>query len=118
MNPEGHLDKARAFEDRANRWETDRDAPSVIEDIFDATVHYIGYAINVKFGQDLDSHGKQKRFLKEREQTEIYLVYERIEQMRIKIVYGGGWNGDTIEKGLKLLDEVKQWSQPPTGSNK
>jgi hypothetical protein len=28
MKPEGHLEKAEAFEKRAQKWESDRDAPS------------------------------------------------------------------------------------------
>jgi hypothetical protein len=95
LNPEGHLDKASAFEDRAMRWESDRDAPSVIEDVFDACIHYVAYGINVKYGKDIDSHNRQKRFL--------------IEYLRISSVYGGGWNGEKIKEALDNLKEVKKW---------
>jgi len=64
MKPEGHLEKAKAFEDRASRWESEHDAPSVIKDIFDAFVHYVAYGINMKFGTDIDGHAPQKRFLR------------------------------------------------------
>jgi len=109
MKPDGHLDKAKAFEDRAMKWETDRDAPSVIEDIFNATVHYVAYGINVKYGKDIDSHGVQKRFLREQKELAVLSAYDRMETMRIKAVYGGGWNGERIEKGLECLQEIKQW---------
>jgi hypothetical protein len=109
MKPEGHLEKARAFEDRGERWETERDAPSVIEDIFDATVHYIAYAINTKYGKDIDSHSAQKRFLREQGEHEIYTAYDNIEYLRISSVYGGGWNGEKIEEALEYLQEIKKW---------
>lgn len=108
MKPEGHLEKATAFENRAHRWESDRDAPSVIEDIFDSTVHYIAYGINIKFGRDIDSHTAQKRFLRENHEHEheVYAAYENIEYLRISSVYGGGWNGERIEEALKHLEVV------------
>jgi hypothetical protein len=109
LKPEGHLDKASAFEDRAMRWESDRDAPSVIEDVFDACVHYVAYGINVKYGKDIDSHNSQKRFLKEQKEDEVRLVFDNIEYIRISSVYGGGWNGEKIKEALDNLKEVKKW---------
>ncbi len=109
MNPEGHLEKARAFENRAQTWKSDRDAPSVIEDIFNATVHYLAYGINIKFGKDIDSHSSQKRFLRQNNENEIWITYDEIERLRIKAVYGGGWNGEKIKRGLDLLEDVKKW---------
>ena len=109
MKPEGHLEKARAFEDRAHRWESERDAPSVIEDIFDAAVHYIAYGINIKYGKDIDSHAAQKRFLREQKEDKAYNAYENIEYLRISSVYGGGWNGEKIEEALGYLKEIKKW---------
>jgi hypothetical protein len=109
MKPEGHLEKARAFEDRAKRWESDRDAPSVIEDIFDATVHYVAYGINKKYGKDIDSHASQKRFLREQKEDEVYMAYENIEYLRISSVYGGSWDGERIEEALGFLKEIKKW---------
>ncbi|MFA5772693.1 MAG: hypothetical protein WC974_08200 [Thermoplasmata archaeon] len=109
MKPEGHLDKAHAFEDRAKKWETERDAPSVIEDIFDATVHYVAYGINKKYGKDIDSHALQKHFLREQKEDAMYVAYENIERIRISSVYGGAWNGDRIKKALEFLGEIKKW---------
>jgi len=109
LKPEGHLEKAKAFEARAQRWESDRDAPSVIEDIFDATVHYIAYAINIKYGRDIDSHTAQKRFLREQKEDEVNSIYENIEYLRISSVYGGGWNGERIKEVLKHLEGIKGW---------
>ena len=109
LKPEGHLDKAKAFEDRASRWDSDRDAPSVIEDIFDATVHFIAYGINIKHGKDIDSHAAQKRFLREQKENEVYSAYENIEYLRISSVYGGGWNGERIKEALEHLEVIKRW---------
>ena len=109
MKPEGHLEKAKAFENRASRWESDRDAPSVIEDIFDATVHYIAYGINIKYGRDLDSHAAQKRFIREQKINDVYSAYENIEYLRISSVYGGSWNGERIKEALENLVVIKRW---------
>jgi hypothetical protein len=109
LKPEGHLQKAKAFEDRAHRWESDRDAPSVIEDIFDATVHYIAYGLNIKHGRDIDSHTAQKRFLREQKEIEVYSVYRNIEYLRISSVYGGGWNGERIKEAIEHLEVIKKW---------
>ena len=109
MKPEGHIDKASAFEDRANRWESDRDAPSVIEDIFNAVVHYIAYAINIKYGKDIDSHSAQKRFLRQQNETAIVFTYDNLESLRISSVYGGGWNGEKIKEALSYLEVIKEW---------
>lgn len=109
LKPEGHMEKAQAFEDRAGRWESERDAPSVIEDIFDATVHYVAYGINVKYGKDIDSHGPQKRFLRQQGENEVFNVYNNIEYLRISTVYGGGWNGEKIGEALAYLKEIKKW---------
>ena len=79
MKPEGHKKKAMAFEFRAGRWEYESEAPSVIEDIFDAIVHYIAYALNIKYGRDIDSHQAQKRFLKEHGENEIYNTYNDVK---------------------------------------
>ena len=113
MKPEGHLEKAAAFENRAQYWDSDRDAPSVIEDIFDAAVHYIAYGINIKFGRDLDSHAVQKRFLRDNLEHDIYDTFQEIEYLRISSVYGGGWNGDRIKKALKSLSVIKKWIGKP-----
>ena len=41
MKPEGHLQKAEAFERRARKWDsTEDEVPSVVEDVFNAAVHY------------------------------------------------------------------------------
>lgn len=109
MKPEGHLEKAEAFEQRAKKWTSDRDAPSVIEDIFDAAVHYIAYTINIKYGKDIDSHSKQKRFLRENEENKIYYSFVEIEHIRMGSVYGGSWNGERIQKALKYLEDIKGW---------
>jgi hypothetical protein len=109
MKPDGHYEKAKVFEDRARRWEVEKDAPSVIEDIFNATVHYVAYGINIKYGKDIDSHGIQKRFLRNNQEIEVFEAYDEIEQMRIKAVYGGGWNGERIETAYELLKEIKKW---------
>lgn len=103
------MEKAKAFEDRANRWETDKDAPSVIEDIFDALVHYTAYGLNLKYGKDIDLHSAQKRFLREQNENELYEAYENIEYLRISTVYGGGWNGEKIEEALNWLKVIKNW---------
>jgi len=108
LKPEGHLEKAKAFEDRAHRWYSDRDAPSVIEDIFDATIHYIAYGINIKYGRDIDSHTIQKRFLREQKEEDVYSAYENIEYLRISSVYGGGWNGERIKEALVYLEVIKR----------
>ena len=109
LKPDGHLDKANAFVNRASHWDSDRDAPSVIEDIFDATVHYVAYGINIKHGKDIDSHSAQKRFLREQRENEVYSAYENIEYLRISSVYGGGWNGERIKEALELLEVIKRW---------
>jgi len=103
MKPQGHLEKAKAFEDRSNRWESDKDAPSVIEDIFDAIVHYTAYGINMKYGKDIDSHSRQKKFLRSYDEMIVYQAYENIEFLRMKTVYGGGWNGKGSRKREFIL---------------
>ena len=109
LKPEGHFEKASAFEDRATRWESDRDAPSVIEDIFDACVHYTAFGINIKYGKDIDSHNRQKRFLREQKEHDVHAAYENIEYIRISSVYGGGWNGEKIKEAQKNLGVIKKW---------
>ena len=109
MKPEGHKRKANAFESRSNKWESENDAPSVIEDIFDAVVHYIAYAINIKYGKDIDSHNIQKRFLRDKGENDVLTAYNNLEYLRIGSVYGGSWNGGRIKEALGYLHEVKQW---------
>ena len=107
MKPEGHLKKAKAFERRAGTWSSDEDAPSVIGDIFNSVVHYVAYYINKKFAKDIDAHANQKRFLKENKEQSILDAYNELETIRIRTVYGGGWNGDNIEDAMKLLKVIK-----------
>ena len=109
MKPQGYLEKAKAFEDRSKRWESDRDAPSAIEDIFDAIVHYVAYGINLKYGMDIDSHSKQNRFLRSNDEAVAYLSYDNIEFLRMKSVYGGGWNGERIKEARINLEAIKEW---------
>ncbi|MDP6156604.1 MAG: hypothetical protein QGH39_03760 [Candidatus Thermoplasmatota archaeon] len=109
MKPQGHLEKAKAFEDRSKRWESDKDAPSVIEDIFDAIVHYTAYGINIKYGKDIDSHSKQKKFLRTNNEIVVFHAYENIEFLRMKSVYGGGWNGERIREARIHLEAIKKW---------
>jgi len=116
MKTEGHLDKARAFEERARHWDSDRDAPSVIEGIFNAAVHYIACGINQKHGQDIDSHAAQKRFLRDSDEDEVLDAFEALENIRIASVCGGAWNGDRIARALELLEVIKKWTgtgRPP-----
>lgn len=101
LKPEGHFEKAKAFENRAQNWETDRDAPSVIEDIFDAAVHYLAYSINIKYGKDIDSHSGLKRFLRNNNENKVHNAFSEIEYIRIGSVYGGSWNGYRIKKALE-----------------
>ena len=110
MKAEGHLRKAVAFEDRARLGKEDWEAPSVIEDIFVAAVHYIANGIQARYDVDIDAHRKQKRFLTLNDETGALNAFESIERFRISSVYGKGWNGDRIEKAFELLEEVKDWS--------
>ena len=116
MKHEGHLKKAKAFEKRASRWDSDEEAPSVIEDIFDAVIHYLAYGINIKYARDIDSHNIQKRFLKERGEFDVYNTVNNMESLRIASVYGGAWNGERIRKALEHLDEAKEWIKKIGGS--
>ena len=110
MLRDGHLKKGNAFEECARRWSSDREAPSAIEDVFNAAVHYVAYGIIVRHQKDIDSHSAQMRFLKGVEEFDLLDVYYRIEKIRISSVYGGGWNGDRVEKALELLEKVKEWT--------
>jgi len=110
MKAEGHLRKAKAFEDRARLGKEAWEAPSVIEDIFDATVHYIANGIQVRYDVDIDAHRKQKQFLTSNGEIDILKTFKAIEWFRISSVYGKGWNGERIEKVFELLEEVKDWS--------
>lgn len=115
MKPEGHLRKAEAFESRAHKWDkTEEEVPSVIEDIYNAAVHYFAYGINLKYGKDIDAHGYQKKFLRKEQEFEIWQVYQDLEEIRTKSVYGASWNGERIENALALLGEIKTWT-PSTG---
>ena len=110
MKAEGHLRKAKAFEDRARLGKEAWEAPSVIEDILDATVHYIAYGILARYNTDIDAHRRQKRFLTSNDETRALNAFESIERFRISSVYGKGWNGERVEKAFELLEEVKDWS--------
>ena len=111
MNPEGHITKARAFESRAQKWDTEEESPSVIGDVFNAAVHYFAYGINIKYGKDIDSHSEQKRHLRNNGEFEILQVYDDLESIRVGSVYGGKWNGERIEEALGLLEEIKRWTE-------
>jgi len=116
MKTEGHLEKARAFEEGARRWESNREAPSVIEGIFNAAVHFIACGINQKHGKDIDSHAAQKRFLRDSDEDEVLDAFEALENIRIASVCGGAWNGDRIARALELLEVIKKWTgtgRPP-----
>ncbi len=45
------------------------------------------------------------------DETEVHNSYMEIEYLRIGSVYGGAWNGERIEKALKLLEVVKKWTE-------
>ncbi|MEM2870529.1 MAG: hypothetical protein QW379_08980 [Thermoplasmata archaeon] len=70
-------------------WRSDRNAPSVIEGVYDASVHYIAYGINRKYGKDIDSHAAQKRFLREMSEERALDAFDVLEKIRIATVYGG-----------------------------
>ena len=72
-------------------------------------MHYTAYGINIKYGKDIDSHGHQKRFLREQKEDEAHTAYDNIEYLRISSVYGGGWNGDRIKEALEYFKEIKKW---------
>jgi hypothetical protein len=115
MKPEGHLRKAEAFENRAERMEGEQDAPSVIEDIFDAMVHYIAYGINKFYHIDIDSHSGQKRFLRENGKSDILDDFNEMERIRIGSVYGSKWNGEQVRRAKEVLGRVKEWIKETGG---
>jgi hypothetical protein len=108
MKSEGHFKKAKAFERGAENWSSDEDAPSVISNLYNAAVHYVAYFINQRYGKDIDAHANQKRFLKKNNEVKILEAYNRLEAIRIRTVYGGGWNGDTIDDALEYLKVIKE----------
>jgi hypothetical protein len=118
VRAEGHYRKARAFEDRAGRWETERDAPSAIEDLFDAFVHYVAYGLFEKYKVDIDSHKRQRKFLKENGEHVVLAAHTEIEEVRIGSVYGAAWNGERIERAQACLEVIKRWMPSPGGSIK
>lgn len=112
MKPEGHLQKAEAFERRARKWDsTEDDVPSVVEEVFNAAVHYVAYGINIKYGQDIDGHGMQKKFLREKKEYGIWQVYQDLETVRVRAVYGSSWNCELVEKVVLNLEAIKKWSR-------
>ena len=112
MKPEGHLQKAEAFERRARKWDgTEDEVPSVVEDVFNAAVHYFAFGINIKYGQDIDGHGMQKKFLREKNEYEIWQAYHDLETVRVRAVYGASWNCELVENVLLYLEAIKGWSK-------
>ncbi|MDO9538108.1 MAG: hypothetical protein Q7J68_07300 [Thermoplasmata archaeon] len=112
MKPEGHLQKAEAFERRARKWDgTEDEVPSVVEDVFNAAVHYLAYGINIRYGQDIDGHGMQKKFLREKKEYGIWQAYQDLESVRVRAVYGASWNCELVESALLNLEAIKIWSK-------
>ena len=112
MKPEGHLQKAEAFERRGRKWDgTEDEVPSVVEDVFNAAVHYVAYGINIRYGQDIDGHGMQKKFLREKKEYDIWQAYQDLETVRVRAVYGASWNCGLVENVLLHLEAIKKWSK-------
>lgn len=111
MKPEGHLRKAEAFERRAHKWDgTEDEVPSVVEDVFNAAVHYLAYGINIRYGQDIDGHGLQKRFLRDKKEFHVWQAFQGLESARVKAVYGASWDVCIVKEVMAKLEEIKQWS--------
>ena len=111
MKPEGHLEKAKAFRNRADSYQDEKEAPSVIEDIFDAMIHFIAFGLNLKYGMDIDSHSRQKRFLRDNGMNDLLHDYQQIELIRIGSVYGSRWNGDRVKRAREALERVIKWTE-------
>jgi hypothetical protein len=112
MKPEGHLRKAEAFERRARKWDgTEDEVPSVVEDTFNAAVHYIAYGINIRYGQDIDGHAVQKKFLREKKEYGVWQAYQDLETARVGAVYGSSWDRGLVKKAILHLEAIKTWSR-------
>ena len=111
MKPEGHLRKAEAFERRARKWDgTEDEVPSVVEDIFNAAVHYVAYGINIRYGQDIDGHNMQKRALRDKKEFHVWQAFQDMESARVRAVYGASWDIEIVKIVMAKLEEIKQWS--------
>jgi len=111
LKPEGRLEKERAFRNRADSYHDEKEAPSVIEDIFVAMVHFIAFGLNMKYGMDIVSHSRHKRYLRDNGMNDLLHDYQQVKLIRIGSVYDSRWNGDRVKRAREALERVIKWTE-------
>ena len=111
MKADGHLKKAREIKASIAIL---RDDPShlvaVVELCYGMAQQYIAYGLEAKFGEHRDTHAGLPSLLREKDQGDIAMQFERLDTLRHGRWYGGKGNGDVLDEALAIISEIERWA--------
>jgi len=110
MNAEGHLKRAEEIRKSIEVLKDDENhVSSIVELVYGCALHYIAYGCEKRFGVHQDLHNQLIRFLRERGEDEIALLFSELDTLRHGRWYGGKGDGETVVKVLEILDAIRRW---------
>ncbi|MDP6155159.1 MAG: hypothetical protein QF682_03360 [Candidatus Thermoplasmatota archaeon] len=110
MKAEGHYQKATelkaSLEKISETKEYDKDVALIVEIIYGLIQHLIAYKLESVYEIHNDTHAGLFKLLREKGETEISVLFNRLETFRHGRWYGGKGNGEVVEESLKILKSI------------
>lgn len=116
MQKDGHLETAVQLEKSARQllFAPEEHVKAIVELIFGSAHHYIAHGLDVKYGEHSDDHTRDAGVLRRVGELDIAQRFESLDRLRAGRFYGRKGNGETVAECIKLLEEIKTWSEKGT----
>lgn len=114
MKAEGHYKKATelraSLEKLLETKEYEKDVAVIVEIIYGLIQHLISYKLGSTYGIHKDTHSGLFKLLREKGETKISILFNRLETFRHGRWYGGKGNGEVVDESLKILKSIEGWA--------
>ena len=111
MKADGHLKKAGEIKASVEKLKDDQvHLVAVVELCYGLAQHYLAFGLETKYGEHKDTHAGLPSLLRQNDQGDVAMLFERLDTLRHGRWYGGKGNGEVLEEALKIILEIERWA--------
>jgi hypothetical protein len=91
--------------------DSDENVAAIVELIYGVAQHLIAYGMEKRHGTHKDTHVGMAAQLRSYGADDVAIAFERLDTFRHGRWYGSKGNGDIVNEGLKLIEEIERWAR-------